>query len=57
MKEELKIVRWIQFMRCTELAMKKLLSPSQWQKIKKQAKFKYIFYDEDVDDAFLASRN
>ena len=51
-KDELKIVKWIQFMRCTELAMKKIFSAKEWEKIQNQAKFKYLFYDDEVDDVF-----
>ena len=44
-KEELKIVRWLQFMRCTSLAMKKLFTVQQWKEIEKQALFKTITID------------
>ena len=44
-KEELKIVRWLQFMRCTSLAMKKLFTVEQWKEIEKQALFKTITID------------
>ena len=44
-KEELKIVRWLQFMRCTSLAMKKLFTVQQWEEIERQALFKTITID------------
>ena len=48
--EELKIVRWLQFMRCTSLAMKKLFTVQQWEEIERQAKFKTITIDTDTKE-------
>ena len=49
-KEELKIVRWLQFMRCTSLAMKKLFTVKQWQEIERQALFKTITIDAETKE-------
>ena len=35
-------------MRCTDLAMKKLFTKVQWNKIETQAKFKFLKLDEDT---------
>ena len=58
-KEELKIIRWLQFMRSTNLAMKRLFSASEWLDIQNDAKFMTVSIDnqtntvvclEEVDD-------
>ena len=58
-KEELKIIRWLQFMRSTNLAMKRLFSESEWLDIQNDAKFMTVSIDnqtntvvclEEVDD-------
>ena len=48
-KDELKLIRWLQFMRCTNVAMKQLFTVKQWKEIEKQAKFKTIAFDEETD--------
>jgi hypothetical protein len=45
-KEELKIVKWIQFMRITEFALQKLFTKQEWTEIEESAKFKKIQFDE-----------
>jgi len=47
-KDELKIVRWVQMMRCTDVALKRLFTPEQWAEIEKEAKFKQLTF-ETVD--------
>ena len=49
-KEELKIVRWLQHMRCVNLAMKKLFTVTQWQEIEKQALYKTITIDVKTNE-------
>ena len=51
-KEELKIVKWLQFKRTHSLAMKKLFTVSQWKEIEKQARFKTILMDNENEVAF-----
>ena len=46
MKEELKIVRWIQFMRCTEMALKKLFTLEQWREIQSESKYRTVSLDK-----------
>jgi len=46
-KEELKIIGWIQFMRCTEVAMGRLFSEQDLAEIKKEASFRTITLDDD----------
>ena len=51
-KEELKIVRWIQFMRCTDLALRKLFTISQWKEIEAEARFKTISIDRETNKEY-----
>ena len=51
-KEELKIVRWIQFMRCSDLAFRKLFTTAQWQEIEAEAKFKTISIDRETNKEY-----
>ena len=44
-KEELKIVGWVQHMRCQKLAMKKLFTEQQWKEIELEAKFRTLAID------------
>jgi len=46
-KNELKIVRWVQFMRVTEHAMKRLFTKQELEQIEDEAKFKLLTYDEN----------
>ena len=48
-KEELKIVGWVQQMRCVRLAMQKLFTKEQWKLIEEEAKFRVITLDEKTD--------
>ena len=52
LKEELKIVKWLQFKRTITLAMKKLFTVDQWKEIEKQARFKTILMDNENEVAF-----
>ena len=49
-KEELKIVRWIQFMRRTNLAMKKLFTLQQLKDLEKEASFKTLAVDGETNE-------
>jgi len=51
-KEELKIVGWIQHMRCHNFAMKKLLTPEQWKEVELEAKFKTLAIDSDTNEVY-----
>ena len=44
-KEELKITKWLQFMRCTNLALQKLFTKDQLAEIEDLAKFRVITLD------------
>ena len=44
-KEELKIVGWVQHMRCQKLAMKKLFTEAEWKEIELEAKFRTLAID------------
>ena len=46
--EELKIVRWVQHMRCVHYAMQKLFTKEQWAVIEKEAKFRVISLNEET---------
>ena len=46
--EELKIVRWVQHMRCVHHAMQKLFTKEQWGIIEKEAKFRVISLNEQT---------
>ena len=46
-KEELKIVRWVQFMRVTEHAMKRLFTKEELEQINNEAKHKVLAFDEN----------
>ncbi len=48
-KDELKIVRWIQFMRCAEHALQKVFSARDWKQIVEEASFKRMYIDENDD--------
>ena len=48
-KEELKIIRWLRFMRCMDLAMKQLFTVKQWKDIEDQAKFKTLAIDSETN--------
>ena len=52
-KDELKLIRWLKFMRSTNLAMTKLFTVQQWKKIQEQAQFKTITIDNETDKPFL----
>ena len=45
-KEELKIVRWVQFMRVTEFAMRRLFTKEELDAIKDEAEFKVLAFSE-----------
>ena len=47
-KEELKIVGWVQHMRCVRLAMQKLFTKEQWQLIENEAKYRVISFNEQT---------
>ena len=49
-KDELKIVRWVQFMRVTELAMRKLFSKDELKQIHDDAKFRVVAFSEENDE-------
>lgn len=46
-KNELKIIRWIQFMRCTEAAMGRIFSTEELDEIKKEASYRIVTLDEN----------
>ena len=48
-KNELKIIGWIQFMRCTEVAMGRLFSKQDLAEIKKEASIRTVNLDDDND--------
>ena len=54
-KEELKIVGWIQHMRCHNFAMKKLLTPEQWKEVELEAKFKTLAIDSDTNEVYCVN--
>ena len=54
-KEELKIVGWVQHMRCQKLAMKKLFTEAQWQEIELEAKFRTLAIDPETDKVICIS--
>jgi len=45
-KEELKIVRWVQFVRVTEFAMRRLFTKEELEAIKDEAEFKVLAFSE-----------
>ena len=49
-KEELKIIRWLQFMRRTNLAMKKLFTLQQLKDLEKEASFKTLAVDGETNE-------
>ena len=49
-KDELKIVRWVQFMRVTELAMRKLFSKDELKQIHDDAKYRVVAFSEENDE-------
>lgn len=50
MKDELKIVRWIKFMRTADHALKQIFTKQQWKEIEKAAKYRKITLDGDSDN-------
>ena len=46
-KDELKIIRWIQFMRTTSYVFSKIFTKEQWEKIEKASKFRKISLSDD----------
>lgn len=54
-KEELKIVGWVQHMRCQKLAMKKLFTEQQWKEIELEAKFRTLAIDPDTGKVICVS--
>ena len=54
-KEELKIVGWVQHMRCQKLAMKKLFTEAQWQEIELEAKFRTLAIDPETNKVICIS--
>ena len=55
MKDELKIIRWIQFMRTADHALKQLFTKVQWAKIEKAAKMRKVSLEDDSDEAAEAA--
>lgn len=54
-KEELKIVGWVQHMRCQKLAMKKLFTEEQWKEIELEAKFRTLAIDPNTGKVICVS--
>mmetsp|Transcript_19673 Transcript_19673/g.26608 ORF Transcript_19673/g.26608 Transcript_19673/m.26608 type:complete len:135 (-) Transcript_19673:133-537(-) len=46
-RNELKIVKWVQFFRALEIAFAKLFSKAEWAAIKKEAAFRRVYFDGD----------
>ena len=40
--DEMKIVRWIQFMRCAEVALQKLMTKEEWDTTVQKALYRYV---------------
>ena len=55
MKDELKIIGWIQFMRTADHALKQLFTKVQWAKIEKAAKMRKVSLEDDSDEAAEAA--
>jgi len=54
-KEELKIVRWVQFMRVTEHAMKRLFTKQELEQINSEAKHKVLAFDENQNEVIVVN--
>ena len=54
--EELRIVNWIQHMRCMKLAMQKLFTKEQWAVIEKEAKFRVVSLDRKSDEPLFLNK-
>ena len=54
-KEELKIVRWLQFMRVTEHAMKRLFTKQELEQINREAKHKVLAFDENQNKVIVVN--
>jgi len=47
----MRIVRWIRIMRSSELALRQIFSPEQWDSIVKEAMFRTVKLDPGADEA------
>ena len=52
-KEELKIVKWVQLMRCTDYALKRIFTEEEWKEMVKESKYKTIGFDKDDKEVII----
>lgn len=52
-KDELKIVQWVQFMRVTKHALNHLLTKEELHLISEEAKFKLIAFDKNDEKVII----
>ena len=52
---ELKIANWVKFMRITEHALTRLLTKTELNKIKNEAEFKVIAFDDNNKDIVVVN--
>ena len=52
-KDELKIVQWVQFMRVTKHALNHLLTKEELNLISEEAKFKLIAFDKNDEKVII----